>query len=310
VRVFVAGSTGAVGIPTVRALVAAGHEVVGATRSAQKIKTLSELGANGVVADVLDAAAIMSAVAEAKPDAVVQLLTALPERGPMRESHLEATNHLRIEGTRNLLAAAIAAGAHRYVSESIVLGFGASGETPLTEDAPFARVTPGYPFAPALGALASLDSQVLGSNEIEGIVLRFGIYYGPTAGSTTSMVRMARRRMLALPKGGGLVSWIHLDDAASAVVAALERGRGGQAYNIVDGTPASMGDLAAAIAAAVGTKGRRMPMFLARLGAPYITAALTLKLRVANEKARRELGWTPRYPSYRAGLRATLQTHP
>lgn len=304
-RVFVAGATGAAGIPTVRALVEAGHSVTGSTRSAGKQGALERLGAAAVVADVLDARAIAAAVAGAKPDAVVQLLTALPARGPMRESDLDATNRLRSEGTRNLVRAALDAGARRYVSESIVLGYaGAEAET-VTESSPFARSAPGYPFAPALEALAALERQVLHTPELEGAVLRFGLYYGPTSGSTTYLVRMARRRMLALPRGGGLVPWIHLDDAAAAVVAALDHGRGGEAYNIVDDEPASMGAFASELAAAFGTpRPKPLPRWIARLAAPYLLQALTLRLRVSNEKAKRELGWRPAYPTIREGLRA------
>lgn len=305
-KVFVAGATGAVGAPTVRALVAAGHDVTGTTRSPKKVAAIERLGARGLVADALDVASIRGAVAEVRPDAVVQLLTSLPARGPMRLADLEATNRLRIEGTRNLVVAAVEAGARRYVSESIVFGYGyGDGGGEATEQSPFARTTPGSSFNPALEALGSLERSVLATPGIDGVVLRFGLYYGPGAGSTEFMVRMARRRMLMLPRGGGRMPWIHVDDAAAAVVAALDGPPG--VYNIVDDEPMSANDFAAALASAAGTSPpKRLPLWLARLFAPYLASALTLDLRVSNEKAKRDLGWTPRYATPRDGLRATV----
>jgi nucleoside-diphosphate-sugar epimerase len=273
---------------------------------------LRDLGATPAVADALDAAGIRAAVLEAKPDAIVQLLTALPEHGPMKLSDLRETNLLRREATSHLLAAAIEAGATRYVSESIVLayGYGDNGEKVFTEDDPVqTSMLHVRPQDDGLAALASLEEQVLGSKKIEGIVLRFGLFYGPSAGSTRASMAMLRKRMLALPGGGhGVNSWVHTDDVATAVVAALERGRAGEVYNIVDDEPVMFHDFITEMARAIGApEPWSVPAALSRVAAPYVTITLTSILRVSNEKAKRELGWTPRYPTYREGMQTLTE---
>jgi nucleoside-diphosphate-sugar epimerase len=302
-KVLVAGAAGAAGVPTVRALLASGHEVVGTTRSAGKTQRIEELGARSVVMDALATASARQALEATRPDAVVQLLTALPTRGPTREAHLNDTNRLRIDGTRNLIAAAVATGANRYISESIVIGYG-SGDSVFTEEDPFARAHPGMPLEAVQLALASLEEQVLNTPGIEGIVLRMGLYYGPTSGSTEFLRKMIKRRLLRLPPSLGVVPWIHLEDVGSAVVAALERGRAGEVYNIVDDEPIGFGSFAAELAAAERLRPPgKIPRWLARVTMPYVASGLDTRLRVSNAKAKRELGWTLRYPTVREGLK-------
>ena len=305
-KVFVAGATGVVGIPTVRALRAAGHDVVGTTRSEGKSAKLEALGAGVAVVDVLDGAALREAVASAAPDAIVQLLTSLPDV-PARLSHFRETNRLRREGTRNLIGAAEASDVKRYASESIVFSYGMEDAARVhTEDDATVRSMPGVAERDdVLAALASLEDQVLGYG---GIVLRMGLYYGPEAGSTLASVKLMRRGMFMMPGGGhGVGSWIHVDDAASASVAALERGTRGEVYNVVDDEPVALRDYSAEMARVVGARPpRSIPVAISRLAAPYLTTALTTTMRASNEKAKRELGWSPRYPTYREGL-ATLR---
>jgi len=293
-KVFVAGATGAVGQPTVRALVAAGHDVVGTTRSEERSGGIKAAGAQPMVMDALDAASARRAVTDAKPDAIVQLLTALPKRGPLREKELIATSRLRSDGTRNLVAAATDAGVGLYISESIVIGYRSNTDRPATETDPYSDGSGGGPFADALKALASLETQV---RSIGGIVLRFGLFYGDDAGSQQYLAKMARRRLLMLPEGRGVTPWVHVEDLARAVVCALDKGRRGEIYNIVGDEAASTRALATAIARSVGAPPpRKMPRWLARIVLPYVARGLDTRLLVSNEKAKRELGWTLGYP--------------
>src|SRR5262249_36564446 len=224
-RVFVAGGTGAIGVPLVRQLVAGGHQVTALTRSNANAATLRALGATPAVADALDALALRRVVADAKPTHVIHQLTALPKGGPRSPREVEPTNRLRIDGTRNLIEAAVAAGAKRIVVGSFAFLRGA----PSADRPPDAR---------ALEAVRSMESQTLDANRsgrIEGVVLRYGLFYGPETGSTAQMIAMARRRMLpTIRDDRSLLSNIHVDDAASATVAALDRAPAGSVYDIVD----------------------------------------------------------------------------
>jgi nucleoside-diphosphate-sugar epimerase len=308
-KVVVVGSTGALGVPVVRQLVAAGHEVIGLTRSAEKGEGLRRLGAQPVLGDVFDPDRMKAVMAEARPDAVVQLLNALPKRGPIRLAELEGTNRLRKEGTANVLSAALSAGARRFVAESMIFGYGYSTARPVTEDDPFGVRTPIPEINEALDALVSMETQVLEETEkgaLEGVVLRLGLFYGPGVGSTEFMQRLLKRRMMVLPGGGrGLGSWIHVDDGAAAVVAALERAPAGAIYNVVDDEPTSMADLLGAMSRELGLpRARSIPRWMARLGGRYGGMIAEAKLRVSNERIKSELGWEPRYPTYREGIRS------
>lgn len=309
-RVFVAGATGAMGRPLVRQLVAAGHEVTGTTRSEERADGIRTAGAGAAVCDVLDTDALGRAVAEASPEVVVHALTALPDRidWKAKEDPLAATNRLRQEGTRNLIAAARAAGARRLIGESVAFLYEPSGQWVKDEEAPLFTAAPG-PFGRAVAALADLESQVLGAEGIEGLVLRFGWFYGPGtsyASDRAQAEEFHRRRFPIVGKGTGVFSFIHVEDVASATVAAVESDAVG-VLNIVDDDPAPQREWAPVYAEAVGAKKpRRAPLWLAKLIAgPVALNAVELR-GASNARAKRELGWEPRYSSWRQGFREAL----
>lgn len=299
-RVFVAGATGVLGLPVVRRLAAAGHEVVGLTRSAAKARLLAALGAEVSVADALDAPALRAAVLAARPHALVHLLTALAGRSLRRPSDLAATNALRTAGTRTLLDAAAGAGVRRFVAESMVLayGYGAHGDRPLTEDDPPARRASDPALQAAVDALRSLEEQVIAASaawRVEGSALRLGVLYGP--GASDASVAALRRRALPLPGGGrgAALPVVHVEDAADALVRALDGSRPGAVYNVAEPAAAPLGEWYAAMARAAGAPPpRSMPMWLARRVAPFAAALFETRLAVSSERARRELGWAPR----------------
>jgi 2-alkyl-3-oxoalkanoate reductase len=305
-KVFVAGASGAIGRPLVRQLLAAGHEVTGMTRREQNAEAIRAAGAKAVVCDVFDAAALESAVREAAPEVVIHELTALPPRlDPKSNDALAPTNRLRSEGTRNLIAAAKLAGARRLIAESVAFFYVPEGDWVKAEDAPAFGEAPG-PFGEAGRALADLEWQVTGAEELAGVVLRYGWLYGPGTsygreGSQTEDFH--KRRMPIVGKGTGTFSFIQVEDAASATVAAVERGEPG-VYNVVDDDPAPISEWVPAFAAAVGAKKpHRVSVWLARLVAGSAVAEMATELRGAsNAKAKRELGWQPRYPSWRQGF--------
>jgi len=309
-KVFVAGASGAIGRPLMRQLVAAGHEVTGMTRRAERAEEIRAAGAQAAVCDVFDAAALEAAVREAAPEVVVHMLTAIPERIDWKAADsLAPTNRLRKEGTANLIAAARAAGARRMVAESVAFLYAQQGEWVKDEEAELAFGAP-PPFGDAVDALADLERQVLGTEGMEGIVLRFANFYGPgtmfaAAGSQAEEAR--RRRLPVVGKGTGRFSFIHVEDAAAAVVAAVAGDATG-VYNIADDDPAPMREWVPAYAEALGAKPpRRVPVWLARLVAGPAIAANAIELRgTSNTKAKRELGWQPRYPSWRQGFREAL----
>jgi nucleoside-diphosphate-sugar epimerase len=306
-KVFVAGASGAIGRPLVRQLLAAGHEVTGMTRREEKAEAIRAVGAKAVVCDVFDPATLENAVREAAPEVVIHELTSLPPRlDPKgKDNPLAPTNRLRIDGTRNLVAAAKAAGARRLIAASVAFFYAAEGDWVKGEDAPaFAEVS--GQFGKAGKALAELERQVTGTEGLEGVVLRYGWFYGPGTyydrdGSQTEDFH--KRRMPIVGRGTGTFSFIQVEDAASATVAAVERGDPG-VYNVVDDEPAPLSEWAPAFARAVGAKKpRRVPVWLARLVAGPAAAAMTTSQRGAsNAKAKRELGWQPRHPSWRQGF--------
>jgi nucleoside-diphosphate-sugar epimerase len=309
-KVLVAGATGVLGRPTIRQLVAGGHEVFGLTRSRSKGPLVAALGATPVYGDVLDRTATDEAVAQTQPDGVVQLLNALPKRGPLRAKELDGTNELRVTGTRHLLGAAVTRGARRFVAESMILGYGYSeGDRLTTEEDRFPIPAPIPEVQPALDALKSLEEQILeatGAGRIEGVALRMGLFYGAGVGSTEFMAKLLRWRMFALPGGGkGTGSFIHVEDGASAVVAALERSAPGEIYNVADDHPVSLKEFATALARARGLPPPySVPLWVARIGGRYGTLVATSTLRVSNDKIKKELGWAPRYPTIEEGLAA------
>ena len=298
-NVFVAGGSGAIGVPLIRVLVANGHQVTASTRSAANAAGLQALGATPVIVDALDADGLRRAVVAAHPTHVVHQLTALPKGGPRSARDLVATNRLRTDGTRNLLAAAIAAGARRIVGGSFAL-IGAS--------------TAGVPeeVRPAAEAIASMETQILEANQsgaIEGVVLRYGLFYGPEVASTVEMVAMAKRRLLPAVRGDrSLLPCIHVDDAASATLAALDRAPAGGRYDIVDDEPISFSEIVRALADAAGApRPFAIPAWLPRLVAPYMARMIALRLPLSNATAGADMGWRPAFPTIREGLRRTLQ---
>jgi nucleoside-diphosphate-sugar epimerase len=301
-RVLLAGASGAVGTPLTRQLIAAGHEVIGITRREANAERLWNAGAEAVVADVMDRENLLAAVRDVRADAVVHQLTNLGTT-KMRDA-MQGTNELRTTGTTHLLAAARAVGARRFVTQSIIYGYGYRDHGPhvISEDDPFGEPDPGK-LGPVAAALRSNEEQVFDADEIEGIAMRYGLFYGRDS-FTRMIINMVRKRRLPVPSsGGGYASFVYLDDAAAATVAALEKGRPGQAYNVVDDEPVRWGDVLDTFAAEFGARRpRRLPSWMFR-AIPYFHTILTTSMRVSNAKAKRELGWAPAVPTYRDGIR-------
>ncbi len=308
-RVLLAGASGAIGTPLTRQLLAAGHEVVGITRSQANAERLRAGGAQAVVADVMDRANLLDAVRGVHADAVIHELTALGT-AKMRDA-MQGTNTLRTTGTAHLLAAAHAVGAHRFLTQSIVFGYGYRDHGPhvLTEDDPFGEPVRGT-LGPAIDAMRSTEEQVFSADEIEGIALRYGLFYGQDS-FIRMIVNLVRKRRLPVPSsGGGLATFIHLEDAAAATVAALDKGRAGQAYNIVDDEPVRWADFLDAVAAQLGVRRPiRLPTWMLR-AIPYLHTIMTTSMHVSNAKARRELGWSPAVSTYREGIPLIVKASP
>jgi nucleoside-diphosphate-sugar epimerase len=308
-KVFLAGGSGALGKRLIPRLVAAGHEVLAMTRSPGKRGLIAGLGAEPVVADALDRDAVMQAVVRSEPDAVIHQLTSLAGVANFRRFDREfaLTNRLRTEGTDHLLEAAWAAGVHRFIAQSYgSWNYERSGSGTKSEADPFDPRPPRNQTR-SLEAIRYLESSVLAA---DGIVLRYGGFYGPgtdlsRTGPIAELVR--HRRFPILGDGGGVWSFVHIDDAACATVAALERGNPG-VYNVVDDEPVAVAQWLPELARALGAKPpRRVPVRLGRLVAGEVGVSLMTQIRGAsNAKARRELDWSPRYPSYREGFRAGL----
>ena len=308
-RVFVAGATGAIGKQLVPRLVAAGHEVTGMTRSESKEAMVRKLGAVPVVADALDPDQVAEAVGRARPDVIVHELTAI---GALDMRHFDRdfalTNRLRSEGTDYLLSAGQAVGVRRFVAQSAVYGFYARTggavkreEDPLDPSPP--RETRG-----AMAAVRHLEEAVVGAQWTEGIVLRYGAFYGPgtsMAPGEEQFELVRRRKYPLVGDGGGVWSFIHIADAAEATVAAVEHGSRG-IYNIVDDDPAPVAEWLPALAQELGAKKpMRVPRFVGRLFAGEVGAVFMTEIRGAsNAKAKRELQWRPAHPSWRQGFAA------
>jgi nucleoside-diphosphate-sugar epimerase len=311
VRVFLAGATGVLGRRLVPLLRGAGHEVIGMTRSDEKAGALREAGAEPVVCDAFDPEALRDAVAGARPDAVVHELTDIPQAlDPRRfEEQFASTDRLRSEGTRNLVDAALAAGARRMVAQSVAFAYEPAGETPKEESDPLFLDSP-QPWRRSMHAIRDLEEAVTGTGGIEGVVLRYGFFYGPGTAyaSDGHLARLVRaRRLPIVGRGSGVYSFIHVDDAARATLLALDSGAPG-VYNVVDDEPAGVADWLPIYAQALGAKRpRRVPVFAARLAAGRYGVYLMTAVRGAsNAKAKGELGWEPRYPSWRQGFREAL----
>ena len=307
-RVFLAGATGVIGRRLLPRLLEAGHDVTAMTRRAERGAALRDAGAAPAVCDVFDAEELRAAVERARPEVVVHELTDLPPALDPRKMEEQAAGNdrIRTEGTRNLVAAAVAAGAQRLVAQSIAFAYAPMGEGLKREDDPLWDDAP-WPWSRSVAALRELDGAVTGTEGIDGLVLRYGFFYGPgTAYAPGGFFdrEVRRRRFPVVGKGSGVFSFVHVDDAADATVAAVARGAPG-IYNVVDDEPAPLREWLPVYADALGAKRpRRVPRFLARLVAGEYTVALATELRGAsNERAKAELGWAPRYSSWRQGFR-------
>jgi nucleoside-diphosphate-sugar epimerase len=298
-RVLVAGATSVPGIPLLRELSARGHEVVGMTRSASKTSQIEAAGAKPVVADVFDPDEIEKVVADIGPDVVVSLLTTLPKRGPMRIKDFEPARELWSRGAPNLVRAAQRAGVRRVVAESVMFAYGypSTGPALMDETDPY----PGPPpkgGAAMLAALRGMEQTVLTSGEksdTEGIVLRYGAFYGPGVPHDELFTRLAKWWAMPALTGNGMASWVHIDDVAKSTANALDKGRGGQIYNIVDDRPQSFGDYIRDLSAKLNRpKPLPCPPRLLGLVAPYGAIAFgDTWLPLSNAKAKAELDWTP-----------------
>src|SRR3954451_16555806 len=314
-KIFVAGATGALGRQLVPQLGARGHEVVGMTSSASKQDLVRSLGARPVVADALDPDAVAQAVASAEPEVIVHQLTALSGklsardmRHPDRSAATTMTNRLRTEGTDHLLAAGHAVGARRFVAQSFgAFRFARTGGPVQTEDDPLDPDSAGAQ-QPGLEAILYLERAVTTIEWGEGLALRYGGFYGPGTGiSLAADAQMAapirKRRFPIVGDGGGVWSHVHIEDAAAATAIAVEHGRPG-IYNVVDDEPAPVREWLRVLASALGAKPpRRVPRWLGRLAAGDMATLMMTEVRGAsNAKAKRELGWKPRYASWRQGF--------
>jgi 2-alkyl-3-oxoalkanoate reductase len=306
-KVFLAGASGAIGRRLVPQLIEAGHEVIAMTRSKEKLGELYELGAEPVLCDVFDAGRLGSVVARAEPDAVINELTDLPQSLNPRKlgEYYAANNRVRREGTRNLASAARGTGVRRFLVQGAAYWYAPTGGPVKAEEAPLYLDAP-VPIGPAVETMKEVEDAVLSAEGLEGVVLRYGFFYGPgtwyaKGGDVGRQVR--KRRYPMIGRGEGTYSFIHVDDAASATVAALERARSG-VYNVVDDEPATAAEWMPVFAEALGAKRLpRVPAFLARVLAGDALVRWMLGLRGAsNEKLKRELGWHPHYESWRRGF--------
>jgi nucleoside-diphosphate-sugar epimerase len=308
-KIFLAGGSGAIGRQLIPLLVANGHKVVATTTKQSKLLDLRKLGAEGVVLDVLDRNAVMSAVLRADPDVVIHEATAIADLKSFRnlDKSFAVTNRIRSEGTDNLLEAARAAGARRFIAQS----FGGwpnekKGSMIKTEEDPL-DADPLPNTREGMAALKHLERVVSTADGIEGVVLRYGGFYGPgtglaqDGGNFTDAVR--KRQFPIVGDGTGVWSFLHIEDAAGATALAVERGAPG-IYNIADDDPAPVGEWLPVLSDAVGAKPpRHVPAWLGRILAGKIAVSMMTEMRgSSNAKAKRELGWQPRYASWRDGF--------
>jgi nucleoside-diphosphate-sugar epimerase len=309
-RIFLAGATGAVGQSLVPLLIDAGHQVTGMTRSEAKAERLRAAGADVAIADGLDRDAVVAAVVAARPDAIVHQLTGLSGPTNLRnfDKTFALTNRLRTEGTDNLLAGAQAAGVRRFVAQSYAgWPYERSGPPVKTEDDPL-DPDPVPSMRTSHAAIRHVEEAAVRAG---GIALRYGGFYGPgtglsPGGDQLDLVR--KRRFPIVGDGGGIWSFIHIHDAATATLAALEHDGSG-VYNIVDDDPAPVREWVPALAKAAGAKPpRHIPRWLAKLVAGEAVVTMSTEIRGAsNAKAKRELGWTPAYPTWREGFAEVLR---
>jgi nucleoside-diphosphate-sugar epimerase len=311
-KVFVAGASGAIGKRLVPQLISRKHDVTAMTRSPEKAQALRALGAEPVVADGLDRDAVVRAVAQARPDVVIHEMTGLTGVTDYKkfDDEFALTNRLRTEGTDYLIEAAHAAGARHIIAQSYGgWNYERVGTGLKTEEDRFDPDPPANQ-RKSLEAIRYLEGAILNARDLEGTVLRYASFYGPDTGldvngEITNLVR--KRGLPVIGKGTGIWSFIHVDDAAAATVAAMERGATG-VYNVADDEPAPVAQWLPELARILGAKPpRHVPVWLGRLVAGDVGISMMTQIRgISNAKARRELAWSPRYPSWREGFRAGL----
>ncbi|MGZ3637525.1 MAG: NAD-dependent epimerase/dehydratase family protein [Ktedonobacterales bacterium] len=311
-KVFVAGATGAVGKQLVPQLIASGYEVVAMTRSPRHTGVLSKMGATPVVVDAFDRAAVIDAVQRARPEIVIHQLTALTGVKNYKnfDDEFALTNRLRTEGTDHLLAGAQAAGARRFIAQSYGnWNYARTGTALKTEEDPL-DPTPPRNQTQTLEAIRYLENAVLTTDGIEGVALRYGNLYGPGTGFAADGDIVASVRKRALPivgDGAGVWSFIHVADAASAAIAAIEHGAPA-VYNIADDEPAPVATWLPELARILGAKPpMHIPAWLARTIVGEVGVSMMTQIRgTSNAKAKRELNWKPGYSSWRQGFRTGL----
>jgi 2-alkyl-3-oxoalkanoate reductase len=304
-RVFVAGATGVIGQYLVPGLISAGHDVTASTRSPAKANQLRRQGATPVIVDGLDRQAVLKAVTAAQPEVIIHQMTALTSMRSFRhfDKEFAVTNELRSKGTDYLLEAAAQAGTRRFIAQSFVGWTNArEGGTVKTEEDPLDP----HPLAVTASTLAAIRhlEEVVPKSVPEGLVLRYGILYGH--GASDALLEAVRKRQLPVIGGGtGVWSFTEVTDAAAATVAAVSRGAPG-IYNVVDDDPAPVAQWLPYLASCLGAKPPlRAPAWLGRLLGGEMTVSMMTDVRGAgNSKAKRELGWTPAYPSWRDGFPA------
>ena len=314
-RVLVAGATGAVGRNLLPRLVTAGHEVTGTTRSEAKVGLIRQLGGEALVADGLDAEAMRRAVQSAKPDVIVHEMTSLNGESDLRhfDRAFAASNRLRMEGTDHLLAAAREMGVRRFFAQSFcgwpyarVGGAVKSEDDPLDPEAP-------QELRRSLDAIRYVENAVTQASDVGGIVLRYGVFYGPGTGLFDGpfVEQVSRRRVPVIGSGNGCWSFVHIEDAAAATVLAIDRGAVGKIYNIVDDEPAPVREWLPALASMSGAKPPwHVPAWLGRLAAgEHLVVIMTQARAGSNAKAKRDLGWCPAHPSWRKGFAEVVRQH-
>jgi nucleoside-diphosphate-sugar epimerase len=304
-HIFLAGATGAVGRAMIPQLVERGYTVTGTTRSPEKADALRALGATPVVVDGLDRDGVVAAVAAARPDAIVHQMTALGDMADIRHIKKEfaATNRLRTEGTDNLLAAARAAGVERVVAQSYAgWPYERVGGPVKTEDDPL-DPTPPAQLQATLAAIRHVEREV---TAFGGVVLRYGGFYGPGTGLAPGGAQwdtVRARKFPVIGDGGGVWSFIHIDDAAAAAVSALENWTPGEVYNVVDDAPAPVREWLPALASTIGARPpRHVPRFVGRLMGEHVVAMMCEIRGASNAKARALLDWSPAWPTWREGF--------
>jgi 2-alkyl-3-oxoalkanoate reductase len=307
-RIFVAGATGAVGRALVPALISAGHTVAGLTRKAVQVEAIKRMGAEPVVADGLDATSIRTAVLSVRPDIIIDEMTDLSGATDLRhfDRAFAVTNKLRTRGTDLLLAAAREAGAKRFIAQSFCgWAFARTGGSVKTE-ADQLDPDPPQELRRTQEAIRYLERTVTSSANPEGIVLRYGSFYGPGTGMLAPAMidQLRRRRVPLIGDGAGWWSFVHVDDAASATVVAIDRGKAGNIYNIVDDEPAEVREWLPVLADILGARPPlHVPAWIGRLLAGEHMVSMMTQVRAgSNAKAKRELGWQPAHPSWRAGF--------